>query len=314
MLSGLKLINFSPCEDMANRLMAKNTGQVFILKTCQRTLLVGFNTTPDNLIKNIETSTLENLESYEGIKAYEFLLETICGLKSRVLGENEIVHQFKEAYTHFIGGPRPNRLVQNLLEKLFKDAKDIRSQHLKNIGLQTYAGITRKLLTNRVKSAQKVVILGSGELAEDLVKIIHRRYDVTLCARNQEKVAKLCSTYKVNSIPWEQLDEALKSKVIINTIGTNETIIDKEKEHIYLSTPLHTLICLAEPSPFDWEKHPQRKNVILLQGVFEFAEHVNREKEHKLSIATQAIREKSLHRYSHFTLNLPFGWDELQFA
>ena len=318
MLSGLKLINFSPCEASAARLESMNRGHVFILKTCQRTLLLGFNKTPDKMISKVigeSQSTSNKPEVLAGTDAYEFLLETICGLKSRVLGENEIVHQFKEAYTTFMAKENPNRLIQNLLEKLFKDAKDIRSQHLKNIGLQTYAGITRKLLSQKVKAGERIVILGSGELAEDLIKIIHRRYEVFICARNENRVSKLTETYGVESIPWGHLNEALKEKVIVNTIGTTDTIIDAKLEQEFLSsTDLKTLVCLAEPSPYPWQDHPSAKSVFLLNDIFKYAEHFNLEKKQKVSSASLAIKAKSQHRQNHFTLHLPFGWDELQFA
>lgn len=322
MLSGLKLINFSPCEKIAQGLRLHNEGQVYVLKTCQRTMVIGFNKTPESILR-MATSEQEidpglSYQSLIGTDAYEFLLETICGLKSRVVGENEIVHQFKEAYSEFIACSRPNRLVQNLLEKLFKDAKDIRSQHLKNIGLQTYAGITRKLLTDRVPSKSKVILLGSGELAEDIIKIIHRRYQVIVCARNNERVTQLCEQYNISAMPWSELAQALGEAHIINTIGSHKRVLTSEQEKSFLVSPnLKTFVCLAEPKPYNWENHPLNKSaktIFLLEDIFECAQEVGKEKQHKIAGASEAIKEKSKHRQNHFTLHLPFGWDELQFA
>ena len=73
-------------------------------------------------------------QEYEGQMAYMFLLETICGLKSRMLGENEIVSQFKEAFALYLAKEDKNPYIIQVFEKLFKDAKEIRTKYLDRIG------------------------------------------------------------------------------------------------------------------------------------------------------------------------------------
>lgn len=318
MLNGLKLINFTPSETLETALQEKAKGQVFILRTCQRTLILGFNGQPELVTHKLkEVASLEaSKEVFKGLNAYEFLLETICGLKSRILGENEIVHQFKEAYAQFLEHDNPNSLIQNVLEKLFKDAKEIRSTHLKNIGLQTYAGITRKILLDKAQADSQIFILGSGELAEDIIKITHRRYKIVLCARNIERAQELQNKYKVTLLPWSMRDLALEQQFIINTIGTKQEIfVQNTLEALQTSKKLTQLIDLSEPSPFTTvsAKIPQNK-AINLEGIFKVGELLNTEKNQKVDTALTAIKEKTRHRQYHFTLNFPFGWDELQFA
>ncbi|MCF8058324.1 MAG: hypothetical protein K9K67_03450 [Bacteriovoracaceae bacterium] len=318
MLNGLKLINFTPSEELEAALKARANGQVFILRTCQRTLVLGFNAQPENVTKKVSDidSYDDFKETFKGVTAYEFLLETICGLKSRILGENEIVHQFKEAYSQFLKHENPNSLIQSVLEKLFKDAKDIRSSHLKHIGLQTYAGITRKVLLDKAPKGSKVFILGSGELAEDLIKISHRRYEIYLCARNQERVLELKDKYTVKTLPWSERETVLEEKFIINTIGTKKEIFEIESlKKLGQSPSLLSFIDLSDPSPFTSVMPilPKAK-AINLEGVFKMGEKISSEKEAKVGSALNAIKEKSRYRQYHFTLNFPFGWEELQFA
>lgn len=284
-------------------------------------MVLGFNDLPEKLMSALKRSEKsahnEASELYFGLEAYQFLLETICGLKSRILGENEIVHQFKEAYLQFMETERPNRLVQNLLEKLFKDAKDIRSEYLKNIGLQTYAGITRKLLIERLAPNESVVLLGSGELAEDLLKICGRRFNLILCARNNQRVQELKKSYSFEVLPWEKRDDALMAANIINTIGTKDEIFtSKALKDFSQQEDSKLVIDLAEPSPVPWkELRPlESKRIFTLEEVFQQGERYNQEKRTKVQSATNAIKERTKHRESHFTLHLPFGWDELQFA
>lgn len=317
MLTGLKLINFAPCERREGLLKESSQGQVFIMRTCQRTLVVGFNDLPERMLQTTQDLSIGNNspEFYRGLEGYQFLLETICGLKSRILGENEIVHQFKEAYLQFMATPRPNRLVQSLLEKLFKDAKDIRSRHLKNIGLQTYAGITRKLLSERVKADERVLIFGSGELAEDILKISEKRFQFTLCARNEIRVKELAQKFHFDVLPWDEREKGLDNSVLINTIGTSQEIFSNDAIQNMNITEKKLVIDLAETSPIKASMPvKESKNFFDLEAIFQQGERLNIEKHHKVAEATNAIKETTEHRKNHFTLNLPFGWDELQFA
>lgn len=302
MLERLKLINSQPCETLEASLQERAKGQVFILRTCQRTLLLGFNQRPNQILEGLSVEK----EEHHGLEAYEFLLQTICGLKSRILGENEIVHQFKEAYGHFLQEEEPNRLIQTVLEKLFKDAKEIRTKHLRNIGLQTYAGISRKIFVDRLASGATVFVLGSGQLAEDFIKISHRRFRLVLCARNQERVAFLKERYNIESLDWKKRDQLAEAKNILNTIGTEEPLFEREL------AGFECLVDLGEPSPFNSLKGA--KGFFSLEDIFTLGKSHSTTKEQKVATAKLAITEKTKHRQGHFTVRIPNGWDELLFA
>lgn len=284
MLNGLKLINLPPSETVESAINDVNVGNVFVLRTCQRTLLLGFNEGPGILIEKVEShlGDMEALNSFHGPSAYEFLLETICGLKSRILGENEIVHQFKEAYTRFLKTNNPNRHVQNILEKLFKDAKNIRTKHLRELGLQTYAGIVRKILIDQLAGTSydtPVLILGSGQLAQDIIKICYRKFNITVSARNTEKVDQLKSEYPIKSLDWFSPQEISKYPIIINTIGTKETLFDqafftswdKHQDFMLPYKDNKLFICLAEPSPLE-SSFGVEQGLWRLQDIFEQGE------------------------------------------
>ena len=70
----------------------------FFLGTCQRTLVVDStenNESREFLLKHREFTLLQE-------EGYEFLLQVICGLKSKLLGENEIVGQFKDGFEKYL--------------------------------------------------------------------------------------------------------------------------------------------------------------------------------------------------------------------
>jgi glutamyl-tRNA reductase len=313
MLSGLKLINLPPSAEINSTACA--LGNVFVLKTCQRTLVVGFNQGPNQVLPFQQLPDHRQAEVTTGLEAYSFLLETICGLKSSIIGENEIVHQFKEAYQQFCQGENPNSHVKSLLEKLFKDAKDIRSSYLLELGLMTYAGIVRKIAGETRQ--REILIFGSGNLTEDIVKICARKYSIVVCARNQERSKYLEDNYNIETLSWNERQTAQHSPLIVNTIGTedlflNETFFQSWKESHDRSVKV---VDLAEPSPFSqWKDLHCQDSIMLLEDIFKKAEGLDSSRESKIREAHQAINTATLNRDKNFTINLPFGWDELQFA
>ncbi len=304
MLRGLKVINLSP----ESALHSDPSGEVFYLKTCQRQLIVGFNTTPLRYPKSAEHQSLE------GQKAYMFLLETICGLKSRMLGESEIVAQFKEAFTFYLAREDKNPYVIQVFEKLFKDAKEIRTKYLARIGQLSYAGLTKKFLLDEA-SDREVLIYGSGQLAFDLCKVLNRKFKITLCARNSEKVKSLSDTFGLQILPWEQRNEGINHPFIVNTIGADNTVLfDKDFLNSWSqNNAKRRFIDLGSPSVLEVQKNKDSQ-IILLENLLSIAEKLSAEKEEKVSKAALAIEEKTVHRFSSFNLNFPFGWEELSFA
>ena len=149
----------------------------FTLKTCQRLIFVRrVSSSGSDHIDN----RLSSFDLLDGPEAYQFILETICGLKSRLLGETEIVSQFKESFENYLRSEKRDARLIKVFHKVFMDAKKIRSEHLQKIGLLSYCGLTKNLLNKHYNNfslnqqAHDVVILGSGKLAADLLKVLNK--------------------------------------------------------------------------------------------------------------------------------------------
>ena len=184
MLNSLKLIHLHAYQGDIHKDM--NTSGAFVLETCQRTIVLS------TFIEEVPQSTHD---VHEGEKAYQFLLETICGLKSRLKGESEIVSQFKTAYSNYLEREYRSKVIMKVLEKLFKDAKEIRSNFLREIGQQSYTGIAKKILIDNSKG-KKVLILGSGKLAKDAIRNLSKKFDIYLSARNESKLHEIRDEFK----------------------------------------------------------------------------------------------------------------------
>jgi glutamyl-tRNA reductase len=293
MLSGLKLWNFNsgvlPDEELCS--------STFILKTCQRTLVLAFERHP------FQHSDLPAHDLHVGSAAYLFLLETICGLKSKLIGENEIVGQFKEAYKIYAQSTFKDTRLLLILEKLFKDAKDIRTQYLIGISQKTYASLTRRHLIQRAK-ADHVVILGSGQLAEDLINQFKKKARVSICARNTERVAELAKLHQIEVIAWEERENLIHYPFLANTIGHNSILFNNTFFFQWAqNNPLRLFVDLGSPSVIETSLSLE-EGVVRLENIFSEGAIVEGQKQQQIALAQVAMLELTEKRKSLFAAKL----------
>lgn len=280
MMNGLQLWNFSSGTHPEEEL----SGSTFILKTCQRTLVLAFGRYP------FTSNSLPAHNLLTGSEAYLFLLETICGLKSKLIGENEIVGQFKEAYKIYSQSTLKDTKLLLILEKLFKDAKDIRTQYLIGISQKTYASLTRRHLIQKAKAAH-VVVVGSGALAEDLINQFKKKALVSICARNTGRVQELAQIHNLNIIPWEELPNLTEQPFIANTIGAETVLFDEAFFNEWkLKNSQHLFVDLGSPSVIRTELNSS-EGVVRLEDIFNEGAVVEGQKQLQIELARAAMQE-----------------------
>ncbi len=262
---------------------------LFVLSTCQRTILFGSDYS--SLINEVREHVIDD---HIGNDAYSFLLQMICGLKSQVLGEYEVVSQFKQAYAEYILKKDRDSSVMRVLEKLFKDAKTVRSSHLLEIGSHTYGGLARKLIIKHSDEQKgRVLILGSGKLAEEALKLLTRKFDVYLSARNFDRVATLHDQHGIRPVEWFSPSLYREFSLIVNTIGSHESIYHDDFFSCWSTRHednKRVFIDLGSPSALV-TKLGKSEGVYRLEDVFAFQEKLDEEKKQKLAGARAAIEE-----------------------
>jgi glutamyl-tRNA reductase len=302
-----KLVIYNFPADYTDRTELNHPHGSFFLGTCQRTLVVDSTDTKESrefLVRYREFTLLQE-------EGYEFLLQVICGLKSKLLGENEIVGQFKDGFEKFLDQDVRNPSVTQVLQKLFKDAKSIRTEYLNDIGQYSYAGVTKKLIKNR-GNENRVLITGSGQLTEDLLKVLHRKFDLHILARNKEKVISLKENYDFKVIHWEDFNESINFGSIVNTIGSNEVLFDESffKTFLLLNGQRSLFIDLSSPSCIS-TPYEVGNGVIRLEDIFQMSENLNAQKMDKIDLARDGIKKTSLRRWRIFTDKNLFHQEEI---
>ncbi|AOP36202.1 glutamyl-tRNA reductase [Leptospira tipperaryensis] len=162
----------------------------FSWMTCMRTIWIA-----DSRIHGGPSSLPSALETYSGYEGYRFLLEVISGLHSRLLGETEVLAQFRDKFKNpSLPSSAFGEYLARLRDSLIQDSRSIRSRYLQNIGEQSYGGLANKYL----KDATHVTLLGTGQLSEKILPWMKNR-NVTLVGRNETRLSELSTTFEVNS-------------------------------------------------------------------------------------------------------------------
>jgi glutamyl-tRNA reductase len=271
MWNDLNLIQFNPDFSFSESLYPG----CFVVKTCQRTLAISFEkmqVPKDGLVLRDQ-------------EAYSFLLEVICGLKSKLLGETEIVSQFKNAFHEYSSNQLRDRRLIRLLNKIFQDAKTIRTMYLLGLRQKSYAAMVNHYLIQA--DAKEVVILGSGLLAQNLIRQLHKKFRISLCARNENVTLALSEKYSLSVHPWTKLSESHQKRFLINCIGTKECLLDETFFDTWTACQGHKglFIDLGSPSPIQ-TKLTDKDGVIRLSHLFQESESL----EMKLQLQVQEAR------------------------
>ena len=97
--------------------------------------------------------------------AYRLLLEILCGLQSPMLGETQVMGQFK-AFLSTLDGT--HGWLARLGQRLLADARDIRTRHLQGLGSRSYGSAVRRHLSGCSHAA----LIGTGKLAQEVLPFL----------------------------------------------------------------------------------------------------------------------------------------------
>jgi glutamyl-tRNA reductase len=98
-------------------------------------------------------------------EAYQLLLEVICGLRSPLLGETQVMGQFK-AFLGSLG--KDQAALRRVGQRLLSEARAISERHLRQLGSRSYGAATRR----RAADCPQVVVIGTGVLSHELLKFL----------------------------------------------------------------------------------------------------------------------------------------------
>ncbi|EYE89232.1 glutamyl-tRNA reductase [Fervidicella metallireducens AeB] len=213
----------------------KECDEAVVLSTCNRTeIYFSSDEYDEQKIYKIfralgwDVSLIDYIFHIKGIKVAKHLMEVICGYHSRIVGEDQILGQIKNAYDI----SKKNKAVKNELQRLFQMAltcgKEFRvKSELYKFPVSSSSIVVRQA---RKRNVKRFMILGFGEVGQLTTKyILDGDFDILYIAvRNKDKV--LLNNEKVRVIDFsERIDVYRDVECIISCTSSPHYVIKAEE-------------------------------------------------------------------------------------
>lgn len=165
-------------EALAKLKKAPEISEMMILSTCNRVDFYGVGESPSSaeraltrLIEQIHGVPASEYNSFlyrfEGKEALRHIFQVAAGLNSMVVGESEILGQFREAFLAANQSGSMHSLLYRLVERALKVGKEVRTQTKINQGAVSVPSVAVELaekIFGKLRG-EKVMVLGTGDMS-----------------------------------------------------------------------------------------------------------------------------------------------------
>jgi len=171
---------------------------------------------------------------HRGEAAVRHLFRVVCGLESLVLGEDQIVHQIKEAYEAARNGALVGPVLHPLFQRALGVGKEVRSETAIGRHKLSTASVAVDLArhVHGDLAAAKLLVIGAGEIAQLTMRYLLEQgvRHVSVINRTQERAIALSKDTPARVYAWEQLVEALSDHdtVISSTAAAHAVVSEAE--------------------------------------------------------------------------------------
>ncbi len=236
---------------------------------------------------------------YEGYDAYRLILEIASGLRSKLLGETEVLAQFKD---RFQAANLPSSPFGEYLAKfrdlIIEDSRKIRSGYLRNLGDQSYGGMAHRYL----KDFKKVILFGTGQLAEKVLPwVLEGGREVQVAGRNLEKLGEIAKKYPVAGTGvLEEVEFSCEAVIIAASVPFS-----------FCLTKLQNVSVVIDFREDNYgEKYPDHLRYIsfeeMLNSLKENEERNEKLKQKLVPIVSEIVEEREMQSHQFV-----FGWDDI---
>lgn len=284
---------------------AETRSSVVVWETCLRTVLLASVPSEVALSTELPREFSRPPLFLAEEAAYGHLLEVVCGLRSPIAGETQVMGQFKEFLASLGNGP-----LASLLSDLLADAKAVRREWLGEITHGSYGSQSRRVL----KPYRDVVVVGSGKLAREVAEWIASESRVGVFCRRPESAARDFSADAVlAAIPVRPLGALARAGAVPEgaaiVVAAPISGADLRRALGESRARAAFVLDLREESKTDplGADYPE---TLSLRRFFEGMERLSRETEEKLAGARAAAARLARVRADRVVYR-PFGWEDV---
>jgi glutamyl-tRNA reductase len=290
------------------------------MATCLRSLVVfSSHRLPAELVGAVIGelgSEFSGIDLYQDEEAFGFLLEVACGLHSPIIGETEVMGQFKASIQAVSPDRREDSRIFHFLQSILTEAKKIRTEHLSGFGSQSYGSLCRREL----QGMHSVHLLGAGKLTKDLLPWFLEFPEVEVYCRSVKKGASLKDAYpKVEILPWgcdqkkgDQPLDARSALVIAAPVSDSElrAWMDVHGHSFEKLIDLRAEHTKTEDSPLNDSQLRSVTVIIGLNELFQSVKSTQDEMSERVAVVKNEIRVLVQKKANAIQIR-PLGWDEI---
>jgi len=213
--------------------------ELMLLSTCNRVEVYGVAENYEAIgklvlelirLKGADVKIRKNSFFLEGDKAVAHVFRVASCLESMVVGETQIVSQFKEAYRIAKELGCTGKVLNRLYEKALRTAKRVRTETGigRNAISVSYVAVelAKRIFGNLANV--KVLLVGAGEMAELSAKYLKKlKAHLFITNRTYERAVELAKELEGNVLRFEELADYLHEfDIVIVSTGSKKYIID----------------------------------------------------------------------------------------
>ena len=253
-----KLVISPRTKDLISNSLRNITDEFVILSTCNRTEIYfkgqGIDKELIFEVLNWDKSLWEYVFYIDGESAVKHLFELACGFHSRILGEDQILGQIRDAY---LEGVEKGYIFSELM-RLFEEAISCGKRFRSDTKLYEIPVSSSSIAVNKVieSKAEKLMVMGYGTIGKLVIKYAlgTELKEINIVVRDKSKVEKI-TDQRVNILTYNEARERLNEMDgLISCTAASHLVV--EKYHINKEGKNILLIDLAMPRDID----PQLQN------------------------------------------------------
>lgn len=216
--------------------------EALIISTCNRTEVFyrAEEELNDQLIKLLaSTKAIDSsdfTEYFESLNseydALSYLFEVSLGLHSQVVGDQQIINQIKQAYQWAADMDMTGTFLHRVLHTIFFANKRVvqETEFHDGVASTSYATVDLMQTILPAMSQPKILVLGLGDMGEDLTKTLFEKEirNVTLCNRSKDKTEALAELYSYEAMSYfDLINRVSEFDIIISSLRLVQPILTK---------------------------------------------------------------------------------------
>jgi glutamyl-tRNA reductase len=232
--------------------------------------------------------------------AYALLLEILCGLRSPMLGETQVMGQFKDFLASVA---EEHGWLRRVGQQLLTDARAVRERYLQRLGTRSYGSAVRQ----RVAGCEHIAVVGTGKLAAEVLCFVAGQ-DRAVDVWGRRPASPFDPMERVTYCPLADLERVavhdVPTAIVVAAPAPASTIsaVAAKYPNVRLVVDLR-----GEPRDGAIDVHAP---LVSLADIFSEMQAARRHAEAQCNEAKREIQRRS-RRFVLRDDRRPFGWDDL---